>query len=509
MIRLGRDLRGEIVERADAVVVGTGAGGAMALRELARAGLKVIALEEGGYYQPTDFNQREEQMLDLLLQERGGLSTDDRAIRVLMGRGVGGSTLHNMCLCKRAPGEILDLWERRHAVSGCSERELLPVFAEVEKELSVSEIPERDRNGNNRALARGIKALGFSGGALRHNRVGCYGSGFCELGCSYDAKQNVPKVLLPQALAGPGEAVVMSDVRITHVEHAAGAVRGVRGLATDPLGRTIANVQIGANVVVLAAGAVGSAAIGHRSALPDPHAQLGRGLRLHPGAAIVGFFDDRIDGFRGIPQSYECTEYLDFRAGSDRKAWITTAFAHPIGAAVSVPGFGRSHMSLMRRYAHMAALTAMVHDETEGRVTLEDDGSPSLWYRMSARDRAQLALGLRGAARILLAAGAREVMLPSVPPVRLTRPIDVDAICADVVGPHKLPILSVHPMGTMRLGDDPQTSTVRSTGEHHQVRGLFVLDGSLFPTSIGVPPQVSIYAFARHLSKHVLARAKG
>ena len=63
-------------------------------------------------------------------------------------------------------------------------------------------------------------------------------------------------------------------------------------------------------------------------------------------------------------------------------------------------------------------------------------------------------------------------------------------------------------MGTMRLGEDPKTSVVKSTGEHHSVRGLFVLDGSLFPTSIGVPPQISIYAFARHLARHAIERAR-
>jgi choline dehydrogenase-like flavoprotein len=507
VILRGRELTGDFEDGADAVVVGTGAGGGMALRELSRAGLKVIALEEGGYHVPTDFTQREEKMIPMLFQDRGARTTADFAIRVLMGRGVGGSTIHNTNLCKRTPAEILDQWARRYGVVGCAEQDLAPVFEEVERDLSVSEIPASQQNANNQVLARGVTALGFRGGPLRHNRVGCRESGFCELGCAYDAKQNVTKVLLPAALGANAQTVVMSDVRATRVVHEKGAVTGVAGTAMDASGRPIAKVTLKAKVVVLAASAVGSAALALASDLPDPDGLLGRGLRLHPGAAVAGFFDQRIDGVYGIPQSYECTELLDFGEKSDRRVWITTAFAHPIGAAASLPGFGAAHMTLLRRYAHMAVLTAMVHDETEGRVTLED-GDPKLHYAITDADREQLARGLQACTRILFAAGAREVVLATVPALRLSRAAECDRITSDIVGPHKLPLLSVHPMGTLRLGEDPKKSVVKSTGEHHRVRGLFVLDGSLFPTSIGVPPQISIYAFARHLAKYAVERAR-
>src|SRR5580700_2946144 len=124
MVIRGRDLDEDTKLEADAVVIGTGAGGGMALRELARAGLKVIALEAGGFHGPGDFTQREDEMLPLLFQDAGGRMTRDLAIRVLQGRGVGGSTIHNTNLCKRTPDEILDLWRDRYAVSGCGPNEM-------------------------------------------------------------------------------------------------------------------------------------------------------------------------------------------------------------------------------------------------------------------------------------------------------------------------------------------------------------------------------------------------
>ena len=505
-IVLGRELTSDVALDVDAVVVGTGAGGGMALRELARAGMKVVALEEGGYHRPSDFTQREDEMIPLLFQDAGARATRDLAIRVLQGRGVGGSTIHNTNLCKRTPSEILDVWRDRHAVSGCGPTEMAPSFERVEADLSVSEIPAALRNANNEVLRAGADALGWKSGPLKHNRVGCQLSGFCELGCAYDAKQNVAKVLVPQGEAAG--ATIYSDVEALRITHEAGRVTGVVAAAHDGRGGPRAWVRVKARVVVLAASAVGSAAIAIRSGLPDPFSQLGRGLRLHPGAVAAGRFDRAMNSEYGIPQSYECTELLSFEEGSDKRVWIVPAFAHPIGTASMLPGFGKEHMRAMRTYPNLAVLTAMVHDETAGRVTVDDDGRPKIDYVMNDADRAQMAKGLVACARLLFAGGASEVVIPAIPPIRLKNVSELDAIRTDFVRPHALPVTAVHPMGSLRMGDDPHRAAVDSRGEHHFVKGLFVSDGSLFPTSLGGPPQISIYAFAHHLAKHAVARAK-
>jgi choline dehydrogenase-like flavoprotein len=502
----GRDLVDDVTLEVDAVVVGTGAGGSIALRELARAGLDAVALEEGPHSTSADFDQREDHMLPRLFQEAAGRMTEDLAIHVLQGRGVGGSTVHNTNLCKRVPDEILALWADRYGVANASAAELGPSFEAIERDLSVSEITAADRNANNDVLKRGCEALGWRGGPLRHNRSGCQKSGFCELGCAYDAKQNALKVVLPQAVEAG--ARVYSDVKVTRIAHDGTRASGVEGVALDAEGLPHAHVSVRARLVVLAASAVGSASLALRSGLPDPQRQLGRGLRLHPGAVVAGRFGDRIEGWRGIPQSYECTEFLSHEEGADRRVWIVPAFAHPIGAAAMLPGFGADHMAAMRTYSNIAVLSAMVHDETSGEVRAGDDGRPILAYAMTDADRKQLARGLASCARLLFAAGALEVTVPAVVPLRASSVAELDALDFSRLGPHWAPLTAVHPMGTMRMGEDPRTSVVKSTGEHHQVRGLFVADGSLFPTSIGVPPQLGIYAFALHLSPSMVERAR-
>jgi choline dehydrogenase-like flavoprotein len=502
----GRDLAGDRVLDVDAVVVGTGAGGSIALRELARAGLNAIALEEGAYSLPRDFNQREEQMIPRIFQDAGGRATADMGIRVLQGRGVGGSTVHNTNLCKRTPDAILELWARKYGVAGAGVADMAPAFEAIERDLSVSDIPVEQRNANNDVLRAGCEALGWRGAQLRHNRVGCQQSGFCELGCSYDAKQNALKVVLPQAVEAG--ARVYSDVEVVRIVHDGQRVSGVRAIARDADGGRRAGVTVNARVVVLAGSAVGSAALARRSGLPDPNGLLGRGLRMHPGGAVAGRFARPILGWRGIPQSYECTQFLSHDEGSDDRVWILPAFAHPIGAAATLPGFGPSHMAAMRTYPNLAVLSAVVHDETSGEVDVDDDGAPVIRYVMSDRDRAQLAKGLVACARILFAAGALEVTIPAIPPVRVTSASQLDGLDTSALRPHSVPLTAVHPMGTMRMGEDPRAAVVASTGEHHQVKGLFVADGSLFPTSIGGPPQISIYAFALHLAPRMVERAK-
>ena len=506
MIVKGRELTRDVSLDVDAVVIGTGAGGSIALRELARSGARVIALEEGGYHTSADFNQREEQMLPLLFQDGGGRTTDDMGIRVLQGRGVGGSTIHNTNLCKRTPTEILDLWTNRYRVAGISPREMDGAFAQIEDELSVTEIAAPMRNTNNDVLKTGLDRLGWRGGPLRHNRVGCQQSGFCELGCAYDAKQNALKVVVPKAIELG--AAVYADVQALRVIHDGRRVSGVDAVARDVHGRPVAKVSIKARVVVLAASAIGSAVIARSSNLPDPHLQLGRALRMHPGGVVAARFDRAIDANQGIPQSYECTEHLSFEEGSDKRVWIVPAFAHPIGTASTLPGFGASHMRAMRDYGHLAVLTPMVHDETMGEVSVDRSGRPVLRYKMTEADRAQLAKGVAACARIFFAAGARDVTIPAIPPVRLTSAKDLDQLDLGFIRPHSVPLTAVHPMGTLRMGEDPRTSVVTSSGEHHTVRGLFVSDGSLFPTSLGGPPQISIYAFALHLAPYMIARAK-
>jgi len=491
MIVAGRTLDRDVELACDLVIVGSGAGGAMAAREAARAGLKVVLLEEGAHSTARDFTQREDEMLPLLFQDAGARTTDDGAITVLQGRGVGGSTVHNTNLCKRAPATVLDGWH----IDGWSARDLLPHYEVVERDLSVTLLAESDLNRNNALLKRGVEKLGWKGGPLAHNRIGCVRSGFCELGCSFDAKQNALKVLVPEAVAAG--ATVYSDTRAERILVDGDRAVGVEAVARDADGKPRARLRV-RGAVCLSGSAVGSARLALDSKLPDPSGSAGKGLRIHPGAAVAGIFDETVEGWLGIPQSYECTEKLGFDERSEDRTWIVPAFAHPVGIAAALPGFGAAHMQRMRLYPRLAIFVAMLHDRSSGTVSVSR-GRLRIGYALDDADRRALLRGMRACAELLLAAGAKTVVVPFAQPLELTSPSQLDAIPAHGFAPLDPLLTAVHPMGTLALG-----RVVDERGRWRGLGKLWVADGSLFPTSLGVPPQLTIYAAGHKVAHHIV-----
>ncbi len=217
---------------------------------------------------------------------------------------------------------------------------------------------------------------------------------------------------------------------------------------------------------------------------------------------MAGVFDRTIAGWRGIPQSVECVEYLDPSPGSDRRVWIVPAFAHPVGTAAMLPGFGPGWLDTMRAYPYTGALVAMVHDESAGRV-LASQGRPVLDYALTAGDRRQLARGMAACGEILFAAGARQVIVPTAVPMVARTAGALRAVTEEIVRPAALAMTAVHPMGGMCAGADPTRSVCDPTGQHHQVMGLWVADGGILPTSIGTPPQVTIYTVGMKVGRTV------
>lgn len=494
MIVRGRELTSDLTLECDLVVVGTGAGGAMVLREAARAGLFAIALEEGAHSTSRDFTQREDEMIPLLFQDSGARTTVDGAVQVLQGRGVGGSTVHNTNLCKRAPAEVLDGWQ----LDGWRAADLAPHYDVVERDLSVTKLLESDLNRNNALLKRGVEKLGWRGGLLAHNRVGCARSGFCELGCAFDAKQNALKVLIPQAMAA--DARVYADCRVERVLVEGGRAVGVVARALDGEGRPGPTVTV-RGAVCLSGSAVGTAALALRSGLDD--ARIGKTLRLHPGAAVAGIFDEPVEGWTGIPQSYECTEKLRFDGSDDDRVWIIPAFAHPVGLASALPGFGAAHMQRMRLYPRIAVFVAMLHDRTAGTVSV-DKTRLKIKYQLEASDQRALANGLEACARLMLAAGAKTVVVPFTKPIEISDESGLPKIRAHGYRPLDPLLTAVHPMGTLPLG-----GPVDERGRVRGVKHLWVADGSLFPTSLGGPPQLTIYAAAHKIAGFIVEELGG
>lgn len=491
---------------ADVVVIGLGAGGSMALHDLALEGVDVLAIEAGEPYDHTAASRREEEMMPRLFMEGGARATHDMAIRILQGKGVGGSTLHNTNLCKRLPDELLAHWIHDHHLHELAGPRLQKDFQDVEALLGVHRIPDDQVNTNNAIMARGLTRLGLEPGRLSHNRSGCRQSGFCELGCPNNGKQNAAKVLIPAAIDHGARILTHAMADKLHTQH--GRVCSMT-VNVSPPGRPPRRVTVTGKHFILAASATGSAAIASNSALEDPHRLAGTNLHMHPGAFVLGLFDEPVESWRGVPQSVDCTEFLSFSHDAnrpDQRVWLVAGSAHPGGSASMLPGFGAEHVRRMKRYPFAAAMIAMIHDHSSGRVLPGHQGEHvRIHYRLDRADWLQIELGLKQGARVFLAAGAKEVVLPLNPARVIRSERDLDGFSIRDLKTFSPPLIAVHPMSTLWMGNDPKKSVVNAFGQHHHHPNLFVADGSLFPTSIGGPPQISIYTFGRHVARRVMA----
>ncbi len=487
----------------DCLIVGTGAGGGVSAEILARAGLRVILLEEGPYRSREDFHMREQEAYPDLYQEAAGRRTSDKAIQILQGKGVGGSTTVNWTSSFRTPEQTLETWTRDFGVQGCSAEELAPWFARMEKRLHISPWTVAP-NANNDALARGCRALGWNAKVIPRNVLGCANLGYCGTGCPIDAKQSMLVTTIPAALKAGARLV--SRARAERLVIKGDRVTGAQVTLMDDYGQPRARkgIRIRARHTLVAAGAIGSPALLLRSKAPDPHARLGKRTFLHPVAACAGLMPEPVKGYAGAPQSIYSDEFLWPASGAGYK--LEVAPVHPVLMATLLTRHGQAHTELMASFSHTQATLALLRDgfheqSPGGRVRLDPYGYPSLDYPISDYLWDGVRRSLLTMAELLFAAGAARVMPLHLDaePYRSFRDAR-RAIGELAMQPLKAQLFSAHVMGGCAMGDDARNAVTDSAGRHHQLESLHIIDGSLFPTSIGANPQLSIYALAGKLA---------
>ena len=506
----GHDVNTDVTLTADVCVIGTGAGGAVVAARLAEAGLDVVVLEEGGYWTAADFTEGEAEMVPRLYADRGLRATDDVAVSLLQGRCVGGGTTINWMMTLRTPDFVLEEWRQRHATEGMSPLAMSTVFERIEDEIHARKIPADAHNPSNRLLLDGATRLGWNARAAINNARDCVRAGFCGIGCRYDAKQSTLVTYIPRALVAG--ARLYSDARVERVEIAErGGRRALKRVHCTVLDRDTGasrhGLTVSTPIVVLAAGAVGTPVILQRSGLGG--GGVGKFLRLHPTTAALGVYDREMYGAAGIPQSAICDDFL--RGNGDGYGfWLECAALLPGLAAAAVTEFGASHRRIMERFAYFGNLIILVRDGAElnrsdGGVAVSRGGRLRISYRVSPSTARMLRDGTAAAARMHLAAGAREVQTLHSPAVRLRSEADIAAVLAAACGHNQINLFSAHLNGTCRIGGSPQTSGCTPDFERHGIPGIYVADGSLLPTAPGVNPQLTIMAVADVVASRLLS----
>jgi len=486
---------------ADVAIIGSGAGGGISAEMLTQAGLRVVILEEGALRTSDSFKDMDEsRAYRELYQEAAARATSDGAIAILQGRAVGGSTTVNWSSSFRTPRHTLAHWAAHHAVSGHGEQDMAPWFDKVEARLGVAPWAMAP-NPNNDVLRRGCSKLGWEWHVIPRNVKGCWNSGYCGLGCPVNAKQSMLVSTIPAALAAG--ATLVHRVRIRTLEHDGKQVRSLTGetLGADGYTPTGVGVVVRARHVVVAGGAINTPALLLRSRVPDPNGRLGLRTFIHPVNISIAVMPDCIDPYYGAPQSI----------ASDQFQWKDGATG-PMGYKLEVPPLfpgisagvlGNVGEPLRRDMAQLPNTNAMlallrdgfVPDSEGGRVHLASDGSPLLDYDLTdyvwnGVQRAWLSM-----AEAQFAAGAVRVRPAHLDAADYRSwPEARDAIRQLPLRKFRTALFTAHLMGGCAMSDDPRRGVVDSHGRHHQLENLSVFDGSVFPTSIGANPQLSVFA---------------
>ncbi|GFG73392.1 GMC family oxidoreductase [Mycobacterium botniense] len=481
---------------ADAVIVGSGAGGAMAARTLARAGMRTVVLEEGRRWTVEEFRTRHPIDRYAGLYRGGGatVALGRPAVVLPIGRAVGGSTVVNSGTCYRPPRSVQQRWRDQFGLALADPARLGGYLDEVAHTLQVAPVPLEIMGRNGRLLLDGAAALNWRSAPIPRNAPGCDACCQCAIGCPRNAKFGVHLNALPQACTAG--ARIISEARVERVLHDSGRARGVR--ARRPDGTAL---DVLADTVVVAAGATQTPGLLRRSGL-GTHPRLGRNLALHPAVAVAGRFDDDVYAWRGVLQSAAVDELHESHG-----VLIEATSTPPGMGSIVFPGYGAELLGWLDRAAQVATVGAMVADRGVGRVVTVR-GDTLLFYNITPADRAKLMTAIEAMGQLLFAAGAVEVLtgLPAAPTVT-SLPALRDVLRR--TNPNSLHLAAFHPTGTAAAGADEQRCPVDESGRLRGADGVWVADASILPSCPEVNPQMSIMALALAVGDDVVAARAG
>jgi choline dehydrogenase-like flavoprotein len=488
---------------ADVVIVGSGASGAVMAYELSRSGAKVVVLEAGPYIPSSEFTERTNISLETLYQDHGNQTNVTGDLAVLQGNCIGGSTVVNAAVCFRPPDQVLRHWQTEHGLENLTSDNLAPYFDRVERNLSIHQNEPHEVNYNGRLLLEGAKKTGIPAEPTSRNVKNCALSGHCIAACKTDRKQSMLVTYLPWA--SERGAQIFSGARADSFEVRGRRITAVNAIVSDGSNAS-KQLRVEAGLVVVAAGPIQTPLLFQKNKLGNSSGQVGLNFACHPSLAVFGEHDESIYAWVGATISAHAGDIENPLGGG---YLLEAGMVDPVVTSSWVDGgIGREYLDFLQDSHRFQAAVCLIHDHNVGRVYVNDDGRKQIDYDLDDRDFESLREALRGLARIYYAAGAKRVFLPTTRRTTIERESDIDSVVNSLTnGKHKYRLTSYHPQGTMRMGADPATSVVGPDGRCHDLDNVYVPDASLFPSSIMVNPQVTVYGMASYIADQIKARA--
>ena len=501
------------------VIVGSGAGGGTLGNELAQKGVKVVMLEAGARTEIQDFvNDEWESFAQLAWTDMRTTSGSWRVARdfpnlpAWIVKSVGGSTVHWAGASLRFEDHEFRIASTYGGVKGANlldwpitKAELDPWYAKAEDKMGVTRtnnIPGLPGNNNFKVLEAGARKLGYKevhtgrmaiNSQPRDGRGSCQQIGFCFQGCKSGAKWSTLYTEIPKGEA-TGNLEVRPDSHVAKIEHdESGKVTGV--LYVDA-GGTMQRQK--ARVVAVAGNSIESPRLLLNSAsnmfpdgLANSSGQVGRNYMRHMTGTVYGAFERSVHMYRGTTMAgiiRDESRHDPSRGFSGGYELETLSLGLPFMAAFLNPGgWGRNFTSAMEDYPRMAGMWIIGEDmpQETNRITLDSEakdkhGLPvaNVHYDDHPNDVAMRDHAYKQGGAVYAAVGATKIY--PTPPYP-----------------------STHNMGTNRMSEKPRDGVVNKFGQTHDIKNLFVSDGSQFTSGAACNPTLTIVSLAMRQADHI------
>jgi hypothetical protein len=519
----------------DCIVIGSGPGGATVAHQLWEAGKRVVLIEKGPW---VIWGSMDTRSYYKLMFQQNNAATADNGVLLRSGETVGGGTTVNIDLAFSPLEATIQArvgeWKEKGLIDGrfYTQEHLSAAYQWVREKIQTRQLSQTELNQDNQVLWDGAEALGVDPKLYHLNR---YPVGYSP--SPVDDKRDAAKqLLLPAAEDADNPLSIVPDASIGEVVfEAVPGGQDVRAtgvtLTMNPpwttYGNTIVDpcnlkipvgvtVTIHADNVILAAGTIGTTRILLNTAKNNPavaNPRIGKGLILHPSVPMIGVFDRQINLLEGL----DSATFVD-AFGVMPGFIFETMGGLPAYGAVLIPGNGKQVYENIVKFNVSAGFGVMLVDTPSDSncITLNDQGNPVLTYTLSEADKKRFRTGVALGIRMMFLAGAKSVIIPSNENFLNEKDFDpmqgvylTDIKQADLVEqylnfiPNRTLLTAAHIQAADKMGPSPDIAVVSTrqrvwnviTGR--EVPNLYVMDSSIFPTSVGANPMQSIYTFAK------------